>query len=86
MLHSLVSCPPCPTFELVVGSLLNYSWPFLIGFVQVVDGEGMPNWEATGHGDLFVEYNVVLPQELSPQTKKSTCTGSFYEPSPDLSS
>lgn len=24
----------------------------------------------TDHGDLYVEYNVVLPAEISPETKK----------------
>ncbi|TFK72904.1 DnaJ-domain-containing protein [Pluteus cervinus] len=40
------------------------------GFVQVIEDEGMPNFEATGHGTLFIEYNVVLPIEISPQTRR----------------
>ncbi|KIY72343.1 DnaJ-domain-containing protein [Cylindrobasidium torrendii FP15055 ss-10] len=38
------------------------------GFVEVIEGEGMPRFEnPSRHGDLYVEYNVVLPSELSPQ-------------------
>jgi DnaJ-related protein SCJ1 len=40
------------------------------GFVQVFKGEGMPLFESFGHGDLFVEYNVVLPVEISTQTRR----------------
>jgi len=25
------------------------------------------------HGDLFVEYNVILPVELSPEMRRSEC-------------
>ncbi|GAA6037122.1 hypothetical protein JCM8097_008746 [Rhodosporidiobolus ruineniae] len=35
------------------------------GFVEVVHGEGMPIYHLSGHGDLFVEYQVVLPPALS---------------------
>lgn len=35
------------------------------------DGEGMPLFEQSGHGDLFIEYNVVLPVELSSDTRRS---------------
>lgn len=42
------------------------------GFVQVIEGEGMPVFESSDHGDLFVEYNVVLPIEISSQTRRST--------------
>lgn len=31
----------------------------------------MPHFESSGHGDLFVEYIVVLPTEISPQTRRS---------------
>lgn len=37
----------------------------------MIDGEGMPIFEGTGHGDLFVQYNVVIPTELSPELKES---------------
>jgi DnaJ-related protein SCJ1 len=44
----------------------------LLGFVQTIEGEGMPLFENPNlHGDLFVEYNVVLPVELSPHTRRS---------------
>jgi DnaJ-related protein SCJ1 len=43
------------------------------GFVQTIKGEGMPLFERpTSHGDLFVEYNVVLPTKLSKETRQST--------------
>ncbi|PVF97288.1 DnaJ-domain-containing protein [Serendipita vermifera] len=35
------------------------------GHVMTVKGEGMPIFEGHGHGDLFVEFNVVLPTTLS---------------------
>lgn len=42
------------------------------GFVQKIEGEGMPLFENRNlHGDLFVEYNVVLPIQLSPQQRRS---------------
>lgn len=42
------------------------------GFVQTIKGEGMPLFERpTSHGDLFVEYNVVLPTQLSKETRQS---------------
>jgi len=41
------------------------------GYVQIVEGEGMPLFENRNlHGDLFVEYNVVLPIEISSQTRR----------------
>ncbi len=41
------------------------------GFVQIIKDEGLPLFERPSeHGDLFVEYNVVLPAEISPETKK----------------
>ncbi|KAI0661750.1 DnaJ-domain-containing protein [Cubamyces menziesii] len=40
------------------------------GYVQTIKGEGMPIFEGTGYGDLYVEYNVVLPSEISPETRK----------------
>ncbi|KZT72994.1 DnaJ-domain-containing protein [Daedalea quercina L-15889] len=41
------------------------------GFVEVVKDEGMPihNHEHS-HGDLFIEYAVVLPAEVSPEKKR----------------
>ncbi|KAJ7903536.1 hypothetical protein B0H14DRAFT_2665304 [Mycena olivaceomarginata] len=40
------------------------------GFVQIIEGEGMPHFEKPTFGDLYVEYNVVLPIEISPQTRR----------------
>lgn len=39
--------------------------------MQTVDGEGMPVFEGNGHGDLFVEYNIVLPTSLTPELRRS---------------
>jgi DnaJ-class molecular chaperone len=39
--------------------------------VQTIKGEGMPLFEQSEHGDLFIEYNVVLPTEISPQSRRS---------------
>ncbi|GAA5996166.1 uncharacterized protein JCM10292_007434 [Rhodotorula paludigena] len=35
------------------------------GFVDVIHGEGMPIYHLSGHGDLYVEYQVVLPPALT---------------------
>lgn len=54
------------------------------GFVQTIKGEGMPEFERSSHGDLFIEYNVVLPLELSTQTRRSASFrpfGSLFLPS-----
>jgi DnaJ-related protein SCJ1 len=41
------------------------------GFVQTIKGEGMPHFESpSSFGDLFVEYIVVLPTQLSTQTRQ----------------
>ncbi|KAJ7650312.1 hypothetical protein FB45DRAFT_14807 [Roridomyces roridus] len=40
------------------------------GFVQTIEEEGMPHFEKPTYGDLYVEYNVVLPVEISPQTRR----------------
>lgn len=34
----------------------------------------MPVFEESGHGDLYIEYNVVLPNSLSPQMRKRKST------------
>ncbi|KAF8485941.1 DnaJ-domain-containing protein [Russula ochroleuca] len=48
------------------------------GFVQTIKGEGMPLFERpTSYGDLFVEYNVVLPTQLSKETRQSLAEA-FY--------
>jgi DnaJ-class molecular chaperone len=43
----------------------------LVGFVQVIADEGMPVYGESRYGDLFVEYNVVLPQTLSSAMRRS---------------
>jgi len=41
------------------------------GFVQTIKDEGMPLFERpTSYGDLFIEYNVVLPTKLSRETRQ----------------
>lgn len=35
------------------------------GFVEVIEGEGMPRHQALGYGNLFIEFSVVLPLEVS---------------------
>ncbi|KAH9959624.1 hypothetical protein BC827DRAFT_1212647 [Russula dissimulans] len=48
------------------------------GFAQTIKGEGMPLFEhPTSYGDLFVEYNVVLPTHLSQETRQSLAEA-FY--------
>lgn len=43
----------------------------ITGFVQMIKGEGLPVFEQSDtYGDLFVEYNVVLPTKLSPALQK----------------
>ena len=41
------------------------------GFVDLIKGEGMPRFGTGFHGDLYVEYKVVLPLELSPKMRRS---------------
>lgn len=44
-----------------------------VGYVQTIVGEGMPIFERDeAYGDLYVEYNVLLPTELSAETKRRT--------------
>ncbi|EGN99274.1 hypothetical protein SERLA73DRAFT_182204 [Serpula lacrymans var. lacrymans S7.3] len=47
------------------------------GFVQMIAGEGMPVFEQYTHGDLFIEYNVVLPVELGPDMRRKLAEA-FY--------
>lgn len=43
-----------------------------LGFVQQFKGEGMPIFNsADTHGDLYVEYNVVLPLEIPSEMRRS---------------
>lgn len=43
----------------------------LLGFVETIKGEGMPIFQGSDFGDLYVEYKVVLPTEISPEIQKS---------------
>jgi DnaJ-class molecular chaperone len=47
--------------------------PFIhhAGFVDVIKGEGMPKFGTDFYGDLYVEYKVILPLELSPNMRRS---------------
>lgn len=38
----------------------------------MIEDEGMPVFEGPGAGNLFVEYNVVLPVQLSLDVRRST--------------
>ncbi|KAF7794817.1 hypothetical protein EIP86_005959 [Pleurotus ostreatoroseus] len=40
------------------------------GFVQTIKGEGLPIFGESSFGDLYVEYNVVLPTQLSPKIRQ----------------
>ncbi|KIM56917.1 hypothetical protein SCLCIDRAFT_1219951 [Scleroderma citrinum Foug A] len=40
------------------------------GYVQVIEGEGMPVFGQSGHGNLYIEYNVVLPVDLGSDMRK----------------
>ncbi|KAF9237672.1 hypothetical protein BU15DRAFT_75870 [Melanogaster broomeanus] len=40
------------------------------GYVQTIEGEGMPIFGQSGYGNLYVEYNVVLPVELSSDMRR----------------
>lgn len=50
--------------------LLTLSLTPRAGFVETITGEGMPIFEGFGHGDLYIEYNVVLPNKLTPDLRK----------------
>jgi hypothetical protein len=39
----------------------------------------MPIFEQSSHGDLFVEYNVVLPIELDPELRRSESRYVFHD-------
>ena len=39
--------------------------------MDVIRGEGMPVFGSDLHGDLYVEYKVVLPVQLSPKMRRS---------------
>ncbi|POY70243.1 hypothetical protein BMF94_6827 [Rhodotorula taiwanensis] len=50
--------------------VLSRTGPTQPGYVDVVSGEGMPIYHLTGHGNLFVEYQVVLPPTLTPKQRE----------------
>ncbi|KAI0707338.1 DnaJ-domain-containing protein [Earliella scabrosa] len=50
------------------------------GYVQTIKGEGLPFFDRPSeHGDLYVEYNVVLPTEITPETKKRLLAAFYPE-------
>ena len=53
---------------------------------MTIKEEGMPIFEGHGHGDMYVEFNVVLPTVISEDTRKSTCliscSGQFTNATP----
>ncbi|SCV69125.1 BQ2448_2145 [Microbotryum intermedium] len=51
------------------------------GFVQVIAGEGLPIYHESNHGDLFVEYVVAFPTELSPKLRQALETALLYKSS-----
>jgi DnaJ-related protein SCJ1 len=48
------------------------------GYVQVIKGDGMPVFGKNERGDLYVEYNVVLPTSLTTSVRKKL-TEAFRE-------
>lgn len=40
------------------------------GQVQVLHGEGLPRYHSSDFGELFVEYNVVMPGSLNKSTRQ----------------
>ncbi|KAM0747534.1 DnaJ-domain-containing protein [Meredithblackwellia eburnea MCA 4105] len=50
------------------------------GFVHVIPGEGLPIYHGSDHGDLFVEYVVVLPPTISPKVKETLQSAFKYTP------
>jgi DnaJ-class molecular chaperone len=37
-----------------------------------IEGEGLPNYQQSGSGDLYIEYHVVFPSSISPSLRTST--------------
>lgn len=70
IVRKAVTQPGMPLFSL---SLQDTRFStFSVGFVQVVKGEGMPSFGSkSSNGDLFIEYSVVLPVELTPDMRRS---------------
>ena len=40
------------------------------GEVRRVEGEGMPVFESTARGDLYVTFSVAFPKEVTPEQAK----------------
>ncbi|KAM0792442.1 hypothetical protein ACM66B_005119 [Microbotryomycetes sp. NB124-2] len=55
------------------------------GYVQQIKEEGLPIYHGLGHGDLFVEYSVVMPTAISASTQKALEAAFKYKP-PESSS
>ncbi|KAI9472363.1 MAG: hypothetical protein EXX96DRAFT_583786 [Benjaminiella poitrasii] len=50
------------------------------GFVQTIEGEGMPlRQDHSKHGNLFVEYQVIFPTEISQETIEYLKKGSTFK-------
>lgn len=45
--------------------------PITVGYVQTIKDEGMPLYGESSYGDLFIEYNVVLPKTLTSEMRQS---------------
>jgi hypothetical protein len=60
LLSSSTSLPPSSARSILLTS------SHFAGYVDVIHGEGMPIYHLSGHGDLFVEYQVILPPSLTP--------------------
>jgi DnaJ-related protein SCJ1 len=41
------------------------------GEVEVVEGEGMPSYHDVPQGDMYIEYSVVFPAEISDASRAS---------------
>ncbi|KAK4053053.1 DnaJ- protein scj1 [Microbotryomycetes sp. JL201] len=50
------------------------------GYVQQIKDEGLPIYHGLGHGDLFVEYSVVMPTAISASTQKALEAAFKYKP------
>jgi DnaJ-class molecular chaperone len=54
----------------------------------VIEGEGMPRHQALGYGNLFIEFAVVFPMEVSGPFRAGQlflmCFHRFHEHSPRL--
>lgn len=51
----------------------------------MIPDEGLPIYHESGHGDLFVEYTVVLPSKISSKTQ-GLLSGALGYKIPDVTS